>query len=47
MKELKEEIIDYWYNRLTPEVCARYIAGIRWRMERVVEQGGRNIVEKK
>ncbi|KAK6027231.1 hypothetical protein OSTOST_06741 [Ostertagia ostertagi] len=41
---LKVAIAQYW-KTLTPEVCSKYIGGIRKRMERIIEQGGRNIVE--
>ncbi|KAK5975268.1 Transposable element Tcb2 transposase [Trichostrongylus colubriformis] len=41
---LKVAIAQYW-DTLTPEICSRYVAGIRKRMERVVEQEGRNITE--
>ncbi|VDO61259.1 unnamed protein product [Haemonchus placei] len=44
LDDLKVAIAQYW-KTLTPEVCARYISGIKKRMERVVEQGGRNIIE--
>ncbi|VDO42070.1 unnamed protein product [Haemonchus placei] len=43
-ENLKVAIAQYW-KTLTPEICMRYISGIRKRMERVVEQEGRNIIE--
>ncbi|VDO08952.1 unnamed protein product [Haemonchus placei] len=44
LDDLKVAIAQYW-KTLTPEVCTRYIRGIKKRMERVVEQEGRNIIE--
>ncbi|WKY05423.1 hypothetical protein Q1695_005993 [Nippostrongylus brasiliensis] len=46
LDDLKQSIIQYWRS-LTPDVCSRYIAGMRKKLERVVEQGGRNILEGK
>ncbi|KAK6035767.1 hypothetical protein COOONC_26728, partial [Cooperia oncophora] len=46
LNDLKVAIAKYW-KTLTPEVCAKYVGGIRRRMERIVEQRGRNIIENK
>ncbi|RCN50735.1 hypothetical protein ANCCAN_03120 [Ancylostoma caninum] len=46
LNDLKVAIIRYW-RTLTPEICSRYVDGIRRKMERVVEQGGQNICESK
>ncbi|KAK6037493.1 hypothetical protein COOONC_25003 [Cooperia oncophora] len=46
LEELKVAIVKYW-KTLTPEECVKYVGGIRSRMERVVEQRGRNIIENK
>ncbi|EYB94514.1 hypothetical protein Y032_0170g240 [Ancylostoma ceylanicum] len=43
---LRDAIFEYW-KTLTPEVCRNYICGIMQKMERVVEQEGRNIYEGK
>ncbi|RCN48250.1 hypothetical protein ANCCAN_05665 [Ancylostoma caninum] len=44
LDDLKIGIVAYW-KTLTPDVCKKYIAGVRKKMERVVEQEGRNILE--
>ncbi|CAJ0598615.1 unnamed protein product [Cylicocyclus nassatus] len=46
LEELKVAIIQYW-KTLTPEVCRKYIMGVRKKLHRVIEQGGRNIIEKR
>ncbi|EYB98905.1 hypothetical protein Y032_0127g1411 [Ancylostoma ceylanicum] len=42
--QLRDAVFAFW-KTLTPEVCARYIKGIPKRMEKVIEQNGRNIKE--
>lgn len=42
--DLKKAANDYW-NSL--ETCARYVEGVQWRMKRVIEERGKNIVENK
>ncbi|KAK6017266.1 hypothetical protein OSTOST_17214 [Ostertagia ostertagi] len=44
VKDLREAASSFW-KTLTPEVCERYILGIRKKMERVVQEEGRNIYE--
>ncbi|KAK6732977.1 hypothetical protein RB195_017010 [Necator americanus] len=44
LNELKVAIIQYW-ETLTPQICSNYISGIKKKMKRVIEQGGRNIRE--
>ncbi|KAK6758835.1 hypothetical protein RB195_016207 [Necator americanus] len=44
LNDLKVAIIQYW-KTLTPQICSNYISGIKKKMERVIEQGGRNIRE--
>ncbi|KHJ84368.1 hypothetical protein OESDEN_15921 [Oesophagostomum dentatum] len=44
VNELTDAVLEFW-KTLTPEVCERYINGIHGRMEKVIEQGGRNIKE--
>ncbi|RCN25850.1 hypothetical protein ANCCAN_28435 [Ancylostoma caninum] len=46
LDELRDEVIKYWKS-LTPEICSNYIRGIPKKMNRVVEQRGRNIYEGK
>ncbi|KAL6730797.1 hypothetical protein Aduo_001735 [Ancylostoma duodenale] len=44
LSELKKAIVDYWQH-LTPEVCTKYIEGIKARLRQVVQQKGGNIIE--
>ncbi|KAK6032917.1 hypothetical protein OSTOST_00878 [Ostertagia ostertagi] len=44
VEELRNAVLVFW-KTLTPAVCAKYILGIRKRLHRVVEQGGKNIYE--
>lgn len=46
VEQLKEAAKTYW-RRLSAELSERYISGIQWRMERVIEASGCNIVETK
>ncbi|WKY05771.1 hypothetical protein Q1695_006179 [Nippostrongylus brasiliensis] len=46
VEELKKAAKTYWRG-LTPEMCCKYVSGIRWRMEKIIEAGGGNIVERK
>ncbi|KHJ95407.1 hypothetical protein OESDEN_04647 [Oesophagostomum dentatum] len=44
VNDLRDAVLEYW-RTLTPDVCRNYICGMRKKMERVVEQCGRNIYE--
>ncbi|EPB65762.1 hypothetical protein ANCCEY_15169 [Ancylostoma ceylanicum] len=44
LPELKSTILEYWEN-LTPEICEKYINGVKKRLRRVVKRGGGNIIE--
>ncbi|KAK6021657.1 hypothetical protein OSTOST_12665 [Ostertagia ostertagi] len=46
LDDLKAAILNFW-KTLTPDVCSKYVSGIRGKMRRVVQQRGRNIVEAK
>lgn len=46
LDELRDEVIKYWKS-LTSEICSNYVRGIQKKMNRVVEQRGRNIYEGK
>ncbi|CAJ0591898.1 unnamed protein product [Cylicocyclus nassatus] len=46
LDDLKAAIVSYW-KTITPDTCKKYIRGVRKRMGRVIEQGGRNILEGK
>ncbi|WKY09983.1 hypothetical protein Q1695_002379 [Nippostrongylus brasiliensis] len=44
LDDLKVAVICYWRS-ITPQMCSSYIAGMKKKLVRVVEQGGRNILE--
>lgn len=46
LDDLKVAILEYW-NSITPQMCVKYIDGVRRKMLRVVEQKGKNIIEGK
>lgn len=46
IEDLKKAAKDYWRG-LTPEMCWRYICGMLWRMEKILEASEGNIVERK
>ncbi|WKY05704.1 hypothetical protein Q1695_006140 [Nippostrongylus brasiliensis] len=46
IEELKKAAKTYWRG-LTPEVCWNYVCGMHWRMEKIVEAKGGNVVETK
>ncbi|KAK6754251.1 hypothetical protein RB195_013319 [Necator americanus] len=44
ISELKSSILAYW-EKLTPETCEKYAAGIKRRLRRVIKRNGGNILE--
>ncbi|CAJ0591375.1 unnamed protein product [Cylicocyclus nassatus] len=44
LDDLKVRIVQYWKG-LTPDVCKKYVLGVRKKLVRVIEQGGQNILE--
>ncbi|WKY15055.1 hypothetical protein Q1695_000511 [Nippostrongylus brasiliensis] len=44
LEEIKIAIVQYWKTLL---LCSKYIGGMKKKLERAIEQGGRNILEGK
>ncbi|EPB78286.1 hypothetical protein ANCCEY_02670 [Ancylostoma ceylanicum] len=44
LAELEVCIRAYW-KALTPEKCRKYVESVQWRMKKIIEAGGGNIIE--